>query len=584
MATGQTAVGIDIGAHALKAVAVRKRGTRYELLRAATVELGDLAFIDDSERKDRRLAELLKLGLRRGRIRGDLVGSGLAGRDYFVKYLHVPPTTPDKLRKVIELEVSEDPTAAAGDQSTDFWLLDLPTASEDFTALIAMARNETIHRRLNLLRQAGVRPEALTLNAVGLFYAYVNSLGDDIYDDKTTLLVDIGGRHLDVVIQRNAKLLFVRNLSLGGDRFTEAIQEEYHLPMRQAEELKIAQGALLPSQFDLAADLDTSTPEGRLSAALLEPAETIANTLQASIKYCQSQTRMPDLRIDRIVLTGRCARLSGLAEFLQTRMRVPVTLLDPFASLDTTSLPIAIRDEVLEEGDNYAVAVGLALRELDERPIRPISLLPEELRRKREFFARDFFVYASAVVYALAFAAMVYSSVLATKAATADLATKQSRIKAAETQHKQLDQRLAQNSILAGRNRAVKETLDTGRRTAEVLAILAETTPPQLRINAINLASERPRVFVRRGRASEGPKDPVTKLIIEGTVAAKYQGNEITVGAGKSIVDNFLALLLSHRYLYKEAKVTKYPDATEAPGKRTFKMELVFGAPYRGGG
>ena len=584
MARSQTALGIDIGAHALKAVAVRKRGTRYELLRAATVELGELAFIDESERKDRRLAELLKLLLRCARIRGSLVGSGLAGRDYFVKYLHVPPTTPDKLRKVIELEVSEDPTAAVADQSTDFWLLDLPTASEDLTALIAMARNETIHRRLNLLRQAGLRPEALTLNAVGLFYAYVNSLGDDIYDDKTTLLVDIGGRHLDVVIQRNAKLLFVRNLSLGGDRFTEAIQEEYHLPMRQAEELKIAQGALLPSQFDLAADLDTSTPEGRLSAALLEPAETIANTLQASIKYCQSQTRMPDLKVDRIVLSGRCTRLSGLADFLQTRMRIPVTLLDPFAGLDSSTLPIAIRDEVLDEGDSYAVAIGLALRELDERAIRPISLLPEELRRKREFFARDFFVYASAVVYVLAFAAMIYSSVLATKAATADLATKQSRIEAAETQHKQLDQRLAQNAILARQNRAVKETLDTGRRTAEVLAVLAETTPPQLRINAINIASEQPRVYVRRGRPSSGPKDPVTKLVIEGIVAATYQGNEITVGAGKSIVDNFLALLLSHDYLYKEAKVTKYPDATEAPGKRTFKMELVFAAPYRGGG
>jgi len=583
MPRSQTAIGIDIGAHALKAVVVRKRGARLELLRAATVEVGELAFIDDSERKDRRLAELLKLLLRHGRIRGGDVACGLAGRDYFIKYLRVPPTTPDKLRKVIEIEVSEDPTTAGADQCTDFWLLDLPTLSEDFTALIAMARNETIHRRLRLLRQAGLRADGITLNAVGLFYAYVNSLGDDIYDDKTTLLVDIGGRHMDVVIQRNAKLLFIRNLSLGGDRFTEAIQEEYHLPMRQAEELKIAQGALLPSQFDLAADLDTSTPEGRLSAALLDSAETIANTLQASIKYCQSQTRLRDLTIDRLVLAGRCSRLRGLAQFLQTRMRMPVEILDPFKGLDTSTLPIAMRDEVLEEGDNYTVAIGLALRELDERPIRPITLLPEDIRRRREFFARDFLVYASAVVYALAFAGMVYSSIIATRAATADLTTKQARIESAETYHKQLDERLAQNAVLARQNKAMKETLDTSRRTAEVLAVLKETTPPQLRIDAININTQQPRVYVRRGRASGQPKDPVTKLLIEGTVAATHQGNEITVGAGKSIVDNFLALLLSHDYLYKEAKVTKYPDATEAPGKRTFKMELVLAAPYRGG-
>lgn len=579
----ETAVGIDIGAHALKAAVVRKRGTRYELLRAATVEVGDLAFIDDSERKDRRVAELLKLLLRHGRIRGGKVASGLAGRDYFIKYLHVPPTTPDKLRKVIQIEVSEDPTAASSQQSTDFWLLDLPTMGEDFTALIAMARNDTIRRRLALLRQAGSRPEGITLNAVGLYYAYVNSRGEDIYNDKTTLLVDIGGRHTDVVLQRNAKLLFIRNLSLGGDRFAEALQEEYHLPMRQAEELKVAQGALLPSQFDLAAHLDTSTPEGRLSASLLEPAETIHNTLQASIKYCQSQTRMTNLRVDQVVLSGRCARLRGLREFLQARFRVPVDLLDPFQGLDTMTLPAAVREEVLENGDSYAVAIGLALRELDERPIRPITLLPDDIRRRREFLARDFFVYASAAVYALAFAAMVYSSAIATRAATADLGTKQTRIKSAETFHKQLDERLAQNAVLARQNRALKETLDTSRRTAEVLAVLKETTPPQLRIDAINTTTQQPRVFVRRGRTPDQPKEPITRLVIEGRVAAADQGNEITVGTGKSIVDNFLALLLTHDYLYEEAKVTKYPDATEAPGKRTFKMELVLAAPYRGG-
>ena len=252
-------------------------------------------------------------------------------------------------------------------------------------------------------------------------------------------------------------------------------------------------------------------------------------------------------------------------------------------SLHTSALPPAARDEVLENGDNYAVAIGLALRELDERPIRPITLLPEDIRRRREFFARDFFVYASAAIYALAFAGMVYSSVIATRAATSDLAIKEGRIKSAETQHKQLDERLAQNAVLARQNRALKETLDTDRRTAEVLAVLKETTPPQLRIDAIAITTSQPRVYVRRGRPSGQPKDPVTTMVIEGRVAATYKGSEITVGAGKSIVDNFLALLLSHHYLYKEAKVTKYPDATEAPGKRTFKMELVLAAPYRGG-
>ena len=302
----RTAIGIDLGAHTAKAVVLRKTGSRVALARAGAIELGELALLDDSERKDRRLAELLRFLLRQARVRGRKVACGLAGRDYFIKYLRVPPASPDKLRKIIEYEAADDPTAPS-EQTTDFMLLDLPGKAEEFSVLVAMAHNDALRRRLALLREAHLDTDGVTLNAMGLFYAYVHALDEDIYNDKTTLLVDVGARHMDVVVQRNAKLLFVRNLTLGGQRFSEAVQEEYELPIREAEELKLAQGAIVPEHFDVAAEIDVGTPEARLSAALLEPAEAVYNTLQATIKYCMTQTRMTDLRIDEVVLSGRGA-------------------------------------------------------------------------------------------------------------------------------------------------------------------------------------------------------------------------------------------------------------------------------------
>ena len=144
----QTAIGIDIGTHSLKAVMLRRRGTHTALARAATIELGDLAFVEDSERKDRRLSELLRALLRRARIPRRKASAGLAGRDYFVKYLRVPTTTPDKLRKLIAYEASEDPAAGSKDQTHDFLLLDLPSRAEEFTVLVVMARDDTLRRHL----------------------------------------------------------------------------------------------------------------------------------------------------------------------------------------------------------------------------------------------------------------------------------------------------------------------------------------------------------------------------------------------------------------------------------------------------
>jgi len=578
----QTAVGIDMGAHALKVVMLRKRGTQVALARAGTIELGDLAFLDESDRKDQRLSELLRLLLRRTRIRRRNAAAGFAGRDYFVKYLHVPPTTPDKLRKLIEYEVSEDPTAASREQTTDFWLLDLPAKGEEFTVLVAMARNETLHRRLAVLKRSGVVADGITLSAIALFNAYANAMEEGIYNDKTTLLVDIGARHMDVVVQRNAKLLFVRNLTHGGSRFTEAVQEEFHLPMREAEELKVVQGAILPRHFDVAAEIDTATPEARLSAALLEPAETIFDTLQATIKYCQTQTRMPDLRIDEVVLSGRCARLRGLREFLARRFHMPVEVLDPLRGIDTTALAPADRAEAVENACSYTVAIGLALRELEERRIRPITLLPDDVRRRREFLAHDAFLYLGAAVFALAFAAMIYSSGIATAKARENLAVRASAIKRATRLHDQLEGLLGQNNGLAEQTETLKHVLDAGRRCADVLAILKEKVPPQLRIDGIQTVTKKPAAVRRYGKAVSEAEVPTTELIVEGRVAEQHEGQEIGLAAAQHIVDSFLASLLEKEHIFKHVKVTKYPTPLELKTQRTFAMTVLFESAFRG--
>jgi len=581
MAKTQTAIGIDIGAHALKAVELRRTGSHVSLVRAGTIELGELALLDDSERKNQRVGEMLRYLLRHARIRRRNVATGLAGRDYFAKYLRVPPAPPDKLRRLIEYEVAEDPSAAEG-QTSDFTLLDLPSKTDDITVLIAMARNDVLRQRFALLRTAGLRANNVTLNAIGLFNAYVHAKGEDVYSDQTTLLVDIGARHMDVVVQRNAKMLFIRNLTLGGQRFSEALQEDYELPIREAEELKLTQGAILPRHFDVAAEIDQGAPETRLSAALLDPAEAVYNTLQATIKYCQTQTRMTDLRVDEVVLSGNGARLRGLREFLAHRLHTPVNMLDPLVGVEMGSMAPTQRDDVAAEGGGYSVAIGLALRDLDPRGIRPIALLPDDVARRREFFTRHAYLYGAAAVMVLAFAAMVYSSGIATDRAKEDLDRRGKLIKKAINAVEEFDLHKKRNDILAGQANALGRLLDTGRRTAEAIAILKKNVPPQLRLNTVSTITEAPLLRTARGSAKTGTEGLRTHLFIEGRVAESSEGKKIGLAAAQSIVDNFLDSLEAEKSLYSSAKVTKYPDPREAEDQRTFKMVVYFAAPFYG--
>jgi len=582
MAKVQSATGLDLGAHSLKAVVLRQRGSHIALVRAGAIELGELAFLDDSNRKDQRIVELLRLLRRQARIPGGHAGAGLSGRDYFPKYIHTPPAPPQKLRKMIEYEVSEDPASGAREQTADFWLLDLPTRAEEFTILLALAPDTSLLRRLDLLRQTGFKTDGFTLNALALFNAYVHAKGEDLYNDKTTLLVDIGSRHLDVVVQRNGKLLFLRNLTHGGQRFTESIQEEFHLPIAEADALKLAEGAIIPRHFDVAADVDMSTRESHLSATLLEPAQAICDTLQATLKYCQSQTRMPDLKIDEVILAGRGARLRGLVEFLAHRLRLPVNLLNPLEHIDTSSLPPALREEVLADASGYTIAIGLALRQLAEPHQRPITLLPDSIRRRRTFFARDAFVYAAGLVLALALAAMVYSSNVAAAKAVTDLQIEKSLAQEGLVAVQEFETHFQLNGFSAAQAEALKRLFNTARRTDDGIALLKQKVPVQLRIDSLQLATDSPTDVPYKAGSGKEP-ELTTHLTIDGTVADKFEGKEITEASAQNIVDQFLRSLLNEKHLYGAGKVAMYPSFKALESKHTFRIILDFATPFYGG-
>ena len=67
--------------------------------------------------------------------------------------------------------------------------------------------------------------------------------------------------------------------------------------------------------------------------------------------------------IERIVLTGGGAVLKGLLPFATERLEIDAELADPFSKIET---PAFLEDVLKEIGPEFAVAVGLATRKLQE--------------------------------------------------------------------------------------------------------------------------------------------------------------------------------------------------------------------------
>jgi Tfp pilus assembly PilM family ATPase len=67
--------------------------------------------------------------------------------------------------------------------------------------------------------------------------------------------------------------------------------------------------------------------------------------------------------VDSVVLSGGGSLLKGMLEIAQKNFDVPVIYADPFSLIKA---PAFLTPVLTEAGPNFAVAVGLALRALEE--------------------------------------------------------------------------------------------------------------------------------------------------------------------------------------------------------------------------
>ena len=85
-------------------------------------------------------------------------------------------------------------------------------------------------------------------------------------------------------------------------------------------------------------------------------------------------------RIGKIVLSGGCAKLAGIEDFLASSWGVPVELARPLAAVDRD--PQQVNDEELRSADCLlAVAVGLGLRGRGTKRMIRINLAPPSTKK-----------------------------------------------------------------------------------------------------------------------------------------------------------------------------------------------------------
>src|SRR5438045_1554546 len=159
-------------------------------------------------------------------------------------------------------------------------------------------------------------------------------------------LMNIGASVRNINIVRGGIPLFTRDVSVGGNQYTDALQKELDLSFEDAERLK--QGETLPSVTD-----------EQKQQILRSVSDILTLEIQKTFDFFRATASGEN--IQRILVAGGTARVPGLVDLLREEFAMPVEELNPFRKvLINAGKPSD--DQIREMGPRRAIAVDLALR------------------------------------------------------------------------------------------------------------------------------------------------------------------------------------------------------------------------------
>jgi len=378
-------IGVTVGSSSLRAIEVRRKGATWQVTRATAAPLEGA---DEAARVEEAAAGLAQSGMK-----GDVL-LGLSGRDLIIRYTHAPRVPDWRLDMLMRFEIQEVAEQSGGDVAADWALLSLPAAAgEDDTVLVALARNAHLGPRLAAVRGAGMKALGASPRSIALYHAFVTNC--KVPPGEVTLLLHLGGENTDVAIQRDGALFFARNMAGGGKPFTDGLAASFRVAPEIAEKMKVQKGNVTPRAKAKYAD----STEEKVANTLLGTAGSVVAAVHSSLMFCKAQTKLQDLRVDRVLVSGAGARIRGMCEYLASSLGVPVEPLDPFETVDLSAMDPEEAEGLKQEGPAMAAALGLAQMAADPAAFR-LQILPEADRKKRDFVEHTAWLIASGAVAA----------------------------------------------------------------------------------------------------------------------------------------------------------------------------------------
>ncbi len=347
MAKSKLALGLDIGSSSVKLVHLKEGKRGYTLLAWGEAPLPPEAVVDNQLMNSSAIVEAIRELMAQQKVKVKDVAIGVRGHSVIIKRISMPVMSQEDLDESIQWEAEQYIPFDVKDVNIDTQILTPQgDAAGQMDVLLVAAKKDMINDFTAVCAEAGLTATVVDVDAFAVQNAFEANYPQA--PGQPVVLINVGAAVTNINIVNNGLATFTRDITVGGNAFTEEIQKQLNISAEEAEALKVGGHG----------ETDAVVPQ-EVERVIQGVADQMGGEIQRSLDFHAATA--PDIHPVRVYLSGGTARIPALFKVIEQRAGVPVEILNPFKNIevDNRKFDPAV---IMNAAPAAAVAVGLALR------------------------------------------------------------------------------------------------------------------------------------------------------------------------------------------------------------------------------
>ncbi|WP_164848241.1 type IV pilus assembly protein PilM [Halobacteriovorax sp. HLS] len=340
-------IGVDIGLSSVKVAQMTGSAEAgFTLVAYASEPLPEGTIIEDDIQKEDELKEAILKAIEKSGSSCSNVAISLSGPNTVARKLQLAGGSYEEIEDQVSWEVEQYIPFSVETSKVSFHIVG-ENEGGGVDVIVAAAKGETVDSYKALYESIDLIPKVIDLGVLA-----ITNVFEVVYDEKledgsqSWILIDLGAQKTEFVIYKNHKIMFTKEIDIGGVMITEEIQRQMGVNYYEAEDLKC-----------------NGDENGNLPEEILEIIDDVVENFFSEIKktidfYISSTS---DESFVECVLTGGSCLIPGLIEGLEALLGISVSIMNPFEAIDYDKKNI--KEEQLNEiAYRGAAVLGLAMR------------------------------------------------------------------------------------------------------------------------------------------------------------------------------------------------------------------------------